>query len=185
MASSSTTASASSSSQAAPQSVPAQKPPALTELTENYPSFHGLTGRSPVMRHLIQQMQRMAPNLTLATLEGEEGTGRTLAARALHTAGPAAEGSFVPCLATHFFSPGPVTEEIEGHCVRRAPILRQAHNGTLFLDRVHQLSAEQQERLAEFLRWFDDMHFHSVHDAGADDESDRPNGFLPIRLVFS
>ena len=57
------------------------------------------------MRRLIQQMQRMAPHLTLATIEGEEGTGRTLAARALHAAGPAREGPFVPCLATQFFSP--------------------------------------------------------------------------------
>src|SRR5271156_2338932 len=163
-----------SASASMPPSVPAQKPPALTELPESYPSFHGLTGRSPVMRHLIQQMQRMAPHLTLATLEGEEGTGRTLDARALHAAGPAADGPFVPCLATHFFSPGPVTEEIDGHCVRRAPILRQAHGGTLFLDRVHQLSAEQQERLAEFLRWFDDLRFHSLHHANANDESDWP-----------
>src|SRR5271163_130558 len=189
MASTSAPASASSSSPAAPQSVSAQKPPAPEpELTENYPSFHGLTGRSPVMRQLILQMQRIAPNLTLATLEGQEGTGRTLAARALHAVGPAAQGPFVPCLATHFFSPGPVTEEIDGHCVRRAPILRQAHGGTLFLDRVHQLSTEQQERLAEFLRWFDDLRFHSLHDAKADDESDlpdRPNGFLPIQIFFS
>src|SRR5277367_4351033 len=81
---------------------------------EDYPSLHGLTGRSPAMRRLIQQMRRMAPHLTLATIEGEEGTGRTLAARALHSAGPAAEGPFVPCPATQFFSRNsPATTEIE------------------------------------------------------------------------
>jgi two-component system response regulator AtoC len=40
-------------------------------------------------------------------------------------------------------------------------ILRQAHGGMLFLDRVDQLSAAQQESLAEFLHWFDDRHFRA------------------------
>ena len=71
---------------------------------EHYPNIHGLTGRSPAMRRLIQQMQRMAPHLSLATIEGEEGTGRTLAAHALHAAGPAPNGPFVPCPATQFFA---------------------------------------------------------------------------------
>ena len=106
------------------------------------------------MRRLIQQMQRMAPHLTLATIEGEEGTGRTLAARALHAAGPAPEGPFVPCLATQFFSAkhadcgrtskGATSPILTGSTwSRTAP--RSAHGGMLFLDRVHQLSPGQQE----------------------------------------
>ena len=145
------------------------------------------------MRRLIQQMQRMAPHLILATIEGEEGTGRTLAARALHAAGPAPEGPFVPCLATQFFSPDtPNTTESE----RRQPqsqswseaTLRAAHGGMLFLDRVHELSAGQQVSLAAFLHWFDDRHFRTQHPAASAPCSaakECPEDALPEQIVFS
>jgi DNA-binding NtrC family response regulator len=123
------------------------------EQTESAPRFHGITGRSPAIRHLILQMQRMAPHLVIATIEGEAGTGKTLAAQSLHAGGPVAgHGPFVPCLATHFFS-GP---DHAGPSNWSASILQQADGGMLFLDRIHQLSASQQESLAEFLIWFED-----------------------------
>lgn len=175
-----------------PQSVPASLPEAaplhgstgflFRELAENAPSIHGLTGRSPSVRQLIQQMQRMAPHLTLATLEGQSGTGSTLAARALHAAGPASGGPFVPCLATRFFT----APEGVGRGGWSAEVLGQAHGGMLFLDRVHQLSAEQQDALADFLHWFDDRHFHArQRDPAARDEEAPPARDLPAQLVFS
>jgi DNA-binding NtrC family response regulator len=171
---------------ATPCSVPAQNQfasqPSLafmpSEQAEHHPSIHGLTGRSPVVRRLIQQMRRIAPHLTLAIIEGEAGTGRTTAARALHAAGPAAEGPFVPCLATQFFSPGPPpAAEIEN----RDAILRQAQGGMLFLDRVDQLSPEQQETLADFLCWFDDRHFRAGQHSSAV-TGEQP---CPTQIVFS
>jgi DNA-binding NtrC family response regulator len=129
---------------------------------EHYPSIHGLTGRSPAMRRLIQQMQRMAPHLTLATIEGEEGTGRTLAAHALHAAGPAPEGPFVPCPATQFFAVESMAPAgVDGYQRWSEAVLLKAHGGMLFLDRVHQLSRDQQEMLADFLHWFDDRQFRA------------------------
>ena len=121
------------------------------------------------MRQLISQMQRVAPHLTLATLEGEEGTGRSLAARVLHAAGPAAAGPLVPSPATHFFASS--FGSAEGHAWS-GDILNQARGGMLFLDRVHQLSASQQEALADFLHWFDD-------------QSCVPDRPLPAQIVFS
>jgi DNA-binding NtrC family response regulator len=164
---------------------------------EDYPSLHGLTGRSPAMRRLIQQMRRMAPHLTLATIEGEEGTGRTLAARALHAAGPAQEGPFIPCPAAQFFAPeNPAavtasTDTFDRHQRWSSTVLRSSHNGMLFLDRVHQLSRDQQELLADFLHWFDDHQFRARHSlanaASAHHASDRPGreDALPAQIVFS
>lgn len=132
------------------------------ELAENFPSFHGVTGRSPAIRRLIQQMRRIAPYLTLATINGEAGTGKNLVARALHAAGPVAEhGSFVPCLATSFFA----VPQTEPHSKWSAEILLHAHGGMLFLDGIHRLSPSQQEHLAEFLRWFEDCRLEA-HPAG-------------------
>ncbi len=151
------------------------------ELAENTPSFHGLIGRSPAMRHLILQMERVASHVTVATIEGEDGTGRTLAAYALHTSGPAALSPFIPCPAAQFFAPTLPADDRSGWS---AALLRQAHGGTLFLDRVHQLSPEQQQRLADFLHWFDDRHARqsALRLTGEDDSPDRN---LPRQLLFS
>ena len=159
-----------------------------SEQAENIPSMHGLTGRSPVMRRLIQQMQRMAPHLTLATIEGEDGTGRNLAARALHAAGPAAQGPFVPCLAIQFFcQTGVAAAEIRNGHLWSDSDLRQAHGGMLFLDRVHQLSPAQQEMLADFLHWFDDRHVRSQRYSSAETGAGEPcnETALPAQIVFS
>jgi DNA-binding NtrC family response regulator len=154
------------------------------EQTESAPRFQGITGRSPVMRQLILQMQRMAPHLVLATIEGEEGTGKTLAAQSLHAGGPVAEhGPFVPCLATHFFSGA----DHAGPSNWSTAILQQAHAGMLFLDRIHQLSASQQESLFELLVWFEDRLFQD-HSPGTPIGHADPGASLlraPAQIVCS
>jgi DNA-binding NtrC family response regulator len=141
------------------------------------------------MRRLIQQMQRMAPHLTLATIEGEDGTGRTMAARALHAAGPAAQGPFVPCLATEFFCHSSIARDETGQGRPWSePILRQADAGMLFLERVHQLSRTQQEMLTEFLHYVDGRHLRSRWRAPAETGAKEEaviEAALPAQIVFS
>jgi len=158
-----------------------------SEEAESNVSLHGLAGRSPVMRRLIQQMKRMAPHLTLATIEGEEGTGRTTAARALHAAGPAAAGLFVPCPAIQFFSnAGFAAIEADTQSLWPEEVLRQADGGMLFLDRVHQLTPIQQKSLADFLHWFDDRHFRAQHPTASNDSARfAAEANLPAQIVFS
>ncbi|HEY0797316.1 MAG TPA: sigma 54-interacting transcriptional regulator [Acidisarcina sp.] len=116
-------------------------------------SFHGMGGRSPAMRRFFSQIQITAPYLRIATLEGEDGTGKTLAARTLHGIGPFEKGPFVPCLSTVFLDP-----QFSGLALPWSPaIIAQARGGMLFLDRVDLLDALQQARLFQFLLWFDDQ----------------------------
>jgi DNA-binding NtrC family response regulator len=116
--------------------------------------FHGMGGRSPAMRRFFSQMQMTAPYLRIATVEGEDGTGKTLAARTLHGLGTAERGPFVPCLATVLFS--------AQHCGLTLPwcpvLVEQSRGGMLFVDRVDLLDLEQQDRLFQFLLWFDHQH---------------------------
>jgi DNA-binding NtrC family response regulator len=53
----------------------------------------------------------------------------------------------------------------------------------LFLDRVDQLSPEQQETLADFLHWFDNRHFRTrQHSSALNGTGEQP---APAQIVFS
>lgn len=110
------------------------------------------------MRRLFGQIELTAPYLRIATIEGEDGTGKSLAARTLHGLGPLERGPFVPCLAVIFFSAQHSSLELPW-C---PSLLAQATGGTLFLDRVDMLDGPQQARLLEFLLWFDDQQERSL-----------------------
>ena len=55
--------------------------------------FCGMLGRSPAMQEVFSLIQRLAPHAKVVLLSGETGTGKELAARAFHQAGPAASAS--------------------------------------------------------------------------------------------
>jgi DNA-binding NtrC family response regulator len=107
-----------------------------------------MIGRSPVMQRLFSQMRCTARHLRIATIEGENGTGKTLAAMTLHELGPAAAGPFIPCSASHFFQHGPALASL-------TPLAADAREGTLFLSHVEELTLDQQARLIVFLQWLD------------------------------
>jgi DNA-binding NtrC family response regulator len=97
-----------------------------------------MAGRSPVMQHIFARMRCTAPHFRLATVEGEPGTGKMLAARTLHRLGPSAVGPFAPWVAAEFLS-NPVA------------LWKEARGGLLYLSRTDELSADQQRLLRDFL----------------------------------
>src|SRR5262249_56258685 len=57
--------------------------------------FCGMLGRSPAMQEVFSLIQRLAPHAKVVLISGETGTGKELAARAFHQAGPRRTRPFV------------------------------------------------------------------------------------------
>ncbi|MGB7190722.1 MAG: sigma 54-interacting transcriptional regulator [Acidobacteriaceae bacterium] len=125
-------------------------------------NFGPMAGRSPAMQQLFSQMRHTARHLRVAAIEGESGTGKMLAARALHELGLNPPAPFVPCPAAQFLDARNLTAAgspaAAGSEFSSVPALKQACGGTLALTRVDELSAAQQARLLEFLQWIDYQH---------------------------
>jgi len=121
-------------------------------------AFQGLMGRSVKMRELFVRLEKLAATDATVLITGETGTGKELAADALHKAGPRAKGPFVvvDCGAI----PGSLIEsELFGHekgaytgADRSTDgAFQRANGGTLFLDEIGELALELQPKLLRVL----------------------------------
>ena len=115
--------------------------------------FGAMAGRSPVMQQLFSQMRHTARHLRVASIEGEDGTGKMLAAHTLHEFGPAPQSPFVPCTTAQFFE-----EQSAALQFPNFQLLKQACGGTLVLTRVDELPVAQQTHLLDLLQWIDHQH---------------------------
>ncbi|MBK9260696.1 MAG: sigma 54-dependent Fis family transcriptional regulator [Polyangiaceae bacterium] len=120
--------------------------------------FGQLMGRSVVMRRVFTLLERIAPTDTTVLIEGETGTGKELAAAAIHVASSRARKPLVvfDCSAV---SATLVESELFGHvkgaftgAVReRVGKFEAAHGGTLFLDELGELPLDMQQKLLRAL----------------------------------
>ncbi|MFZ0663825.1 MAG: sigma 54-interacting transcriptional regulator [Acidobacteriaceae bacterium] len=122
-----------------------------------------MAGRSPAMQQLFSQMRHTARHLRVAAIEGEPGTGKLLAARALHDFGLDPESPFIPCPAAQFLESQPAIAIVPPRSTAKTefaglPALKQSCGGSLVLTRVDELSLADQARLLEFLQWIDYQH---------------------------
>ena len=120
--------------------------------------FCGMLGRSPAMLEIFSLIQRMAPHAKIVLINGETGTGKELAARAFHQAGPRATKPFITvnCSAvvdTLFESElfGHVKGAFTGAVESKAGLFELAEGGTLFLDEVGELTPGVQAKLLRAL----------------------------------
>ncbi len=116
--------------------------------------FHGIVGRSPQMLEVYARIRRVAPHYRSALVTGATGTGKELAARALHELSPVASGPFAICNCAAV-SESLAESELFGH-VRGAftgavqdkvGMFEYAHGGTLFLDEIGEMPLAMQAKL--------------------------------------
>ncbi|MFQ5757175.1 MAG: sigma-54-dependent transcriptional regulator [Acidiferrobacterales bacterium] len=117
----------------------------------------GMVGRSQPMRDVSEVIKRVAPTPTSVLIEGETGSGKELAARAIHRFS-GQRGAFVPvnCVA---ISPDLFESELFGHTKgaftgahqAREGLFTFASGGILFLDEVSEMPIGLQAKLLRVL----------------------------------
>ncbi|MDP2810293.1 MAG: sigma-54-dependent Fis family transcriptional regulator, partial [Rhodocyclaceae bacterium] len=122
------------------------------------PATQGLVGRSPAFLRMLEHIMRAAPSEATVLLLGETGTGKELAARALHEASRRADGPFVvvDCSGlteTLFESElfGYEKGAFTGATHRKTGLVEAARGGTLFLDEIGELPLYLQVKLLRLL----------------------------------
>jgi DNA-binding NtrC family response regulator len=120
--------------------------------------FCGMIGRGPAMQEVFGLIRRLAPHARTALVTGETGTGKELAARALHKLGPRSTRRFITvnCSAvveTLFESElfGHVRGAFTGATDHKAGLFETADGGTVFLDEIGELPASVQAKLLRVL----------------------------------
>lgn len=109
-------------------------------------SFGDLVGQSDAMRMVFAELRRVASEGTTLLLEGETGTGKELAARAVHAHSPRRDGAFriVDCAML-------TSENAERDLFGSEGAFQSAQGGTIFLDEVSELPASVQPKLLRAL----------------------------------
>jgi DNA-binding NtrC family response regulator len=139
-----------------------------SQLEERY-RIDGLVGRSTVMRDLAQLLEIVAATSSTVLITGETGTGKELAAKAIHhNSGRRAQRlvaincSAIPetLLEAELF--GHVRGAFTGAVATRQGRFEQAHKGTIFLDEVGTMSPALQAKL---LRVLQEREFERVGDS--------------------
>lgn len=121
-------------------------------------TYDQIVGRSPAMGHVLRLADRVTDLKLPILIVGESGTGKELLARAIHFNGPRRRARLVSenCAAipenlmeSEFFGyeRGAFTGANRAH----PGLFEQAHQGTLLLDEVGEMSADLQKRFLRVL----------------------------------
>jgi two-component system nitrogen regulation response regulator NtrX len=143
----------------------------VRSLKQRLEERHAMVGESPALERLRAEIARAAPTSGRALIFGENGTGKELVARAIHSGSPRASGPFVEvnCAAI----PEELIEsELFGHTrgaftgalATRKGKFELADGGTLFLDEVGDMSLKTQ---AKVLRALQEQRIEPVGGAGS------------------
>ena len=132
----------------------------LQEAMQERFGVHTLVGRSKSIMAVRQKIERTAPGRTSVLITGETGTGKEMAARAIHLASPRKDMPFVAvdCTSLSFsafdrelFGTETPSSADGAQALQRGRV-EQADGGTLFLDELGALSPELQVKLLRLLQ---------------------------------
>ena len=137
-----------------------------TQLRERLGVESEIVGRSEAIERVTGEIARAAPSRATVLIRGESGVGKELVARAVHFSSPRRKGPFV-CLNCAALSESLLESELFGHekgaftgaTDRKVGKFEAAHNGTLMLDEIGEMSPSIQ---AKFLRVLEGHAFERV-----------------------
>ncbi len=114
-----------------------------------------LHGQSNIIQQVRQAVERVAPANSRVLITGQPGTGKSVAARMIHTMSKRADKNYV-VLNCAIMSPDRIELELfgaEGTGIgRKEGVLEQAHGGTLVLDEVADMPLETQAKIVRVLQ---------------------------------
>ena len=127
---------------------------------------NGIIGNSAPMKRLMEKVEKVMDSRASVLIQGETGTGKELLARAIHYGSSYAKGLFVD------INCGAIPETLQeselfgykkgaftGAVDSRVGKLELAHDGTLFLDEVAEMSPGTQTK---FLRFLQEKNFERI-----------------------
>lgn len=121
--------------------------------------FEGIIGRSPLMSDMLARIRRVAPHYRAVLIAGATGTGKDLAAQALHRLSPVSSGRYVvlncSAVVESLFESelfGHVKGSFTGATHDKPGLFEHAHNGTLFLDEIGDMPLATQAKLLRVLQ---------------------------------
>jgi transcriptional regulator with PAS, ATPase and Fis domain len=123
-------------------------------------TFNDIMTRSPQVNNLKEFAFKAAQTQYSIVIYGESGTGKELFAQAIHNASPRAGGPFVPANIAAL-QDNLIESELFGYEVGaftganksgKPGIFEMAHNGTVFLDEIGELSLRLQSKLLRVLQ---------------------------------
>jgi DNA-binding NtrC family response regulator len=121
--------------------------------------FGEILGKSAAPRKVLENIRRAAATDFDVLITGETGTGKELAARAIHRHGPRRDAPFVPV------DCGAVSEDLmesefygyergafTGAQIRKVGLMESADSGTFFMDEIAQMPMRLQAKLLRVLQ---------------------------------
>jgi DNA-binding NtrC family response regulator len=131
------------------------------ELLDRF-GFSNIVGENPLILKIFDQIRKVAPTDSTVLIYGESGTGKELFSRAIHAHSQRAGRQFV-AVDCSTLAPNLLESELFGHVKgaftgatqNKAGIFEVAHDGTLFLDDVANLTLEIQGKLLRVLEVYE------------------------------
>jgi transcriptional regulator with PAS, ATPase and Fis domain len=127
--------------------------------TDQRTGYHGIVGSAPTMQELYTLLDRIAPSDATVLIQGENGTGKELVARAIHVGSERRDRKFVVtnCSA---FNDNLLDSELFGHkrgaftgaVVDKPGLFEIADAGTFFLDEIGDMSPSLQVKVLRVLQ---------------------------------
>ena len=130
-----------------------------TRCKEPYYVFEKMVAKSPAMQRVFETIQMVAKTEHTVLITGESGTGKDLTARAIHQLSDRCQGPFVAVncptvpeniLESELFGyrKGAFTHATQN----KIGLFQEAHNGTIFLDEIGDISPSIQTKLLRVLQ---------------------------------